>query len=699
MRAAVPMTDAPADFFELMPDVTSQQNDSFLDRVNSAIEANLADEQFGVSELADALNMSRSNLLRKVKSETKLSVSQLIRQVRLKKAMELLRKSSINVSEAALQVGFGSTSYFIKCFREYYGYSPGQVGNREEPPTEAQAPRARIRAGWWAAGLVMCAALAAIIVFAWPARGSAVVDKSIAVLPFKNDSGDSTNVYFINGLMEATLNKLQRIKDLKVISRTSVEKYRDAPKSIPEMGEELNVSYFVEGSGQKIGDRILLNIQLIDAATDKHLWGKQYRRELKDIFALQEEVARNIAEEISVIITPDEEAQMVKRPTANLEAYDAFLKGNELLNHGGKDNLDSAIVHFKQAIALDNSFALAYACIAIDYYYQDIYMKEQRYEDEIGYYADKALLYDEKLPEGLFAKGMYYIHKREKASAVPYLEKALEYNPNNAVVINFLADFYTNHMPNTEKYLEYALKGVRLGAGKADSVSLSYSYLHLANALVQTGFVDEALRFVDKSIAYFPQNYYAHYVKAFIRMAKDRDYSRTIRLLKIELKKDTSRIDITQDIAKVYFLKRDYDSSLIYYKKFVYLRDLFKLDVYQHEGIRIAFVYEKAGLHKEAAEFLKTFKEFADQDKSIFKDATLSGYYAYTGDRQKAIEHLRLFSEEENYQFWVLLMDDDPSFDSISDMPEFKELYKKIQDKFWKEHDELKATLEEQGLL
>ena len=111
-----------------------------------------------------------------------------------------------------------------------------------------------------------------------PLADQTIAKKSIAVLPFINDSNDSTNVYIINGLMESTLNNLQKIKELRVISRTSVEKYRNNPKTIPEIARELNVHYLIEGSGQKIGDQILLNIQLIEAPSDKHLWSEQYNR-------------------------------------------------------------------------------------------------------------------------------------------------------------------------------------------------------------------------------------------------------------------------------------------------------------------------------------------------------------------------------------------------------------------------------------
>ncbi|HNU43015.1 MAG TPA: helix-turn-helix domain-containing protein, partial [Cyclobacteriaceae bacterium] len=306
----------------------SPQDTEFLNQLSAKINEHLANEQFGVSELADALNMSRSNLLRKVKKATNLSVSQLISQARLTKGMQLLRTGSFNVSEVAHQVGFNSTSYFIKCFREYYGYPPGEAGKRisEQEPVPVSPPPSSSKKIKWLLLVVLLTGLVAAGWFLFPhlkKEEPLAKEKSIVVLPFKNDSSDSTNVYLINGLMEATLNNLQKIKALRVLSRTSAEKYRSSSKTIPEIAKELNVTYFVEGSGQKMGERIVLNIQLIDGTTDTHLWSRQYRREAVDIFALQQEISEDIANEIQAVITPDERSRIQKRPTQNLEAYDA----------------------------------------------------------------------------------------------------------------------------------------------------------------------------------------------------------------------------------------------------------------------------------------------------------------------------------------------------------------------------------------
>jgi len=687
-----------------MPDSAPVDRD-FVNRVLAEIEQNIANELFGVPELASAMSMSRSNLLRKVKKATNLSVSQLISEVRLKRGTELLRGGSLNVSEVAHQVGFSSTSYFIKCFREYYGYPPGEVGKRAHepvpvpvaPPPSNDSNRKFILIG--VVGLLIVA-IGWFAYLNWPSKDELVVEKSIAVLPFKNDSNDSTNVYLINGLMESTLNNLQKIKDLRVISRTSVEKYRNNNKTIPEMASELNVTYFVEGSGQKMGDRIVLTIQLIDGASDKHLWSKQYRREASDIFVLQQEIAKDIAGEIRAIITPDEKSRIQKIPTQNLEAYDMFLKGVDLLQKGGDDNLKQSIVLFQDAISKDNTFAMAYACASMACYYLDLYKAERPHMDQLGAFADKAILNDSKLAESLTAKAMYYLIRKEYKEALPYLEKGLEYNPNSTQIIGLLADFYASNLPNTGKYLEYALKGLRLDANSGDSVSISYFHLRLGNALIQTGFVDEALEHLDKSLEYYPDNAFSRYVRAFALYAKNGDLKQTRQILQTEFRRDTNRFDILQDIGKVSYYLEEYDTAYKYYKRFNQYRDTHKLDVYEHENLVIGRVYELAGETEKAKEFYERYGRYVETDQTAYKNIGLAIYYCQMNDSVKALEHLRLFTREDNIQYWVILfMDKGPELTETEASLEFKKLLQEVERKFWANHEKLKETLREQGLL
>ena len=686
-----------------MPDQSSSEND-FLLKITVIIQENISNEKFGVSELADEIGMSRSNLLRKIKKLNNLSVSQFIREVRLKYAMELLQDNKLGVSEISYKVGFSSVSYFIKCFREHYGYPPGEAtkqGNKVDDSYWIEPNKGIKRSLLIGISSILILAAVLLYVFLKPVKQESVgLEKSIAVLPFKNDSNDSTNVYLINGLMESILTKLQQIEDVRVISRTSVEKYRNNAKTSAEIAEELNVSYFVEGSGQKIGDQIQLTVQLIEAPTDKHLWAEQYNKNTKDIFALQQDVAKNIAGEIKAIITPEEEEQINKVPTENLLAYDYFLKGMEFFHRGNKEGLVESIVYFKKATEEDPEFAQAYADIAMVYYYLDIAKAQKLNTAKINENADKALLLDAKLPQSLLAKALYYMNIREYDKALPYLEKALYYNPNSALAINFLSDYYTTYMPNTEKYLEYALRGIGLDIAAQDSVTASYVYLHVSNAFVQSGFVEESLFYINKSTDYNPKNLFSEYLKAYILYAKNQDLLKTKDLLVTAFNKDTTRLDILQEVGKMYFYLRDYETSYAYYKHFVAARDKYKLSIYPHEDIKIAMVMEETGHKAEAERLFANYFKYATNDKSIYKNASLAVYFAHKGDVEKAIEYLDLFSREDNYQYWlVLFLEIDPLVDNLKDHPDFKKLIKKINNKFWKGHKEIKKSLKEKELI
>ncbi|WP_320112561.1 helix-turn-helix domain-containing protein [Draconibacterium orientale] len=681
---------------------TSILGADFIEQVEAIILENIANEQFGVSELADLMNMSRSSLLRKIKTHTQLSASQFIRQVRVTKGMEMLKQTSLTVAEISYEVGFGNTSYFIKCFREQYGYSPGEVRKGAVPEENGNAQESvPENYKWYAIGAMAVVVIVGFVLFFSRKSESRVeLEKSIAVLPFVNESSDSLNLYFVNGLMESTLNNLQKIGDLRVVSRTSVARYRGTEKSIPEIAEELNVNYLVEGSGQRFGNQVLLNIQLVEAATDRPIWGEQYSREVDDVFALQNEVARKIAQAIKAVVTPAELQQIEKIPTENLEAYDYYLQALNLYYNRTPENLEKAISLFEKAIEEDDQFALAYANVAISYYFLDVNQKEKQYTEQINNFADKALLYDSRSAESLIAKALYYMEIEEYNLALPHLEKALEYNPNSLAVVQMLADLYARVIPNTAKYLEYALKGIQLDISANDSIGKSYIYLALSNALVQNGFVNEAATYIEKSLDFNPENYYAPLMKAYILYAQDGDGERTKRLLLQEWRKDTTRLDLLQEVAKVYYYQEDYDSAFYYFEKFVAARDKGGLDIYPQEDVKIARVYEKMGLKEQAANFFDNYVEYCEKDQSIYKSASMAVMYAYKGEYEKAVEQLRIFSTQDNYQYWILLFQDmDPILKPLEANPEYRKTIQKINDRFWKKHATIEKVLAEKGLL
>lgn len=687
----------------------------FRSRLMTAIDQNIANEKFGVSELADAMHMSRSNLLRKVKKDTGLSVSQLINQTRLRHAMDILLEGTLNVSEVSRSVGFSSTSYFIKCFREHYGYPPGEALQRSkdkplpqpDPATTLFEPETIVpqsnRSGNWkhvlaTVGLLVLLVAAALFVF----QGNfqpADTEKSIAVLPFKNDSNDSSNVYLISGLMDATLSNLQQIEGLRVVSRTTAEKYRNTSKTITELSKELDARYFVEGSGQKIGDRIVLNIQLIDGVDDKHIWSHQYRKDAKDIFELQEEIARNIAQEIEVIITPQAARRIGKKPTRSVEAYEHYLKGKDLFYQSTSQSLAASIPMFRKAIELDNGFALAYANAAMVYYYLDLFSTEKVFGLEINSCADRAMEIDSGLLESLIAKALAHAHAYRYKKAVPLLEKAHELDPTSGLVVHFLSEFYNLHVPNTTRYLEYSLKGVKLDIMSHDSMTTSFKYLHLSNALIQSGFLDEGIRFVNRSLAYQPENVIAQYARVWFIYAKNRDLQQAKNTMLNELSQDSVRMDVLQETAKIFYFLRDYKTAEKYYENFIELQDRYHVDIFKHEHIKLAYVFRELGKEKRAAEFANSFKKYADRDSSIYHHMNQAAYYAYIDDRERVLSHIKSFAEKDDFQYWLLLYDTDPIFDNVKDLPGFREQMEIVEKKFWRRHEILKKSLVEKGLL
>lgn len=694
----------------------------FIEQAEAFVLENISNEQFGVSELANLMNMSRSNLLRKIKKQTELSASQFIRQVRLQKGMELLKETELTVSEISYQVGFSNNSYFIKCFREHYGFSPGESRKEviEDPEIESQIEPEHIKTEVfveedktsflkkYSLQVVLATFLIIAVVsylFIQNSSSNSEVSsnnlkKSIAILPFKNMSSDSTNLYFVNGLMESTLNNLQKIEDLRVISRTSVEKYRNTDKTVLEIAEELNVAYLLEGSGQRIGNQVLLNIQLIDASNDMPIWAQQYNNKVVDVFSLQNTVAKKIAEAIKAKVTPAELQQINKKPTENILAYDYYLKGLENQNEQSEAGLNKAILNFEKAIEEDSKYANAHAQIAICYYYLDVNKIEKKYLDKLNEYADNSLLYDSTSELSLIAKALYYINANEFRLAIPYLEKALDYNPNASSVVLILSDLYARVVPDTNKYLTYALKGIKLNVEANDSISKSFIYLNLSNALVQNGFAKEASKYIEESLNYNPENQYSTYLINFIDYANDKDLNSLREKMFIEWRKDTTRADITQELAKTYYFQEDYENALVYYEKYINILSTNKIDLYPAENIKIAYTYKKLGFSDKAEKYFNKYKDYLEKDESIYREASLAMLYLYESKPDKAIDAYDKFSLQDGFQYWILLfLEEDPLVKSLSTHPKYDEVFQKIKDRFWENHNRLKKSLKEQELI
>ena len=275
--------------------------------------------------------------------------------------------------------------------------------------------------------------------------------KSIAVLPFENLSSDKENSYFADGIQDEILTKLATIADLKVISRTSTEKYKSKPEDLKTVSQQLGVANVLEGSVQKVGDKVRVNVQLIDARADSHLWAKSYDRDIKDVFAVESEVSQEVADALQAKLSPDEANALAAAPTKDAEAYDLFLKGEyeerEAENSLKAEPFDRAAIFYQQALDRDQNFALAAARLAesriLRHWFVTRFTENDPAVGEIKSLADRALTLAPNLAEAHIALGSFYYYvKAQYEDALKELGRALELQPNNIRVLEVSAYIY-----------------------------------------------------------------------------------------------------------------------------------------------------------------------------------------------------------------------------------------------------------------
>ncbi len=276
-------------------------------------------------------------------------------------------------------------------------------------------------------------------------QSSAEMERSIAVLPFENRSEDKANAYFAEGIQDEILTRLSKIADLKVISRTSTQHYKSAPENLAEIGRQLGVAHILEGNVQRSGDGVRVNVQLIKVANDSHLWADTFDRKLTDIFSVESEVAKAIAEQLRAKLTGQEEQVIAAKPTDNPEAYDAYLRGLayslKTLNTAG--NALGAQKYLQEAVRLDPKFALAWARLSYTdaVCYSTLALQPTvALREEVRQAAETALTLQPNLGEAVHAKGYYhYACLKDYDTAVRYFEQARPLLPNNSLIPESLA--------------------------------------------------------------------------------------------------------------------------------------------------------------------------------------------------------------------------------------------------------------------
>ena len=697
----------------------SGEND-FLRKASEITEANFVNEHFGVSELAREMGMSRSNLHRKVKSATKTSVSQFIRQVRLNQAMELLRQTSSTASEVAYKVGFGSVTYFTKCFHDYYGFPPGEVGKREsgEHNSDDQTDHAanetvkknRLSISILITGfVVVIAAIVLLFIFKPFYSRNEILEKSIAVLPFINDSPDKENEYFINGIMEEILLNLQTIKELTVISRNSVEKYRSLNKpTIPEISKDLGVNYIVEGSGQKYGNTFVLRVQLIKGSTDKQLWGDSYQREIESIVVIidvQSEIAESIARELQAVITPEEKQLIERIPTANLVAYEFYQKGYEELRRSGigpnrRESIEKAEDLFHWALEYDSTFALPYIDLGWGnlHKHQLLSISTETQLDSALILADIALSYDNQEARAYYLKGAYYSKIGKPVQSLESYNKAIELNPNYSHAYQERAwrNLKDNNLVGS---IENFHKAVSLDRGTAlpthiRNLSKSYSY---AGFKERSNFYNQqALELDGDTVAYY-------FLLAMNEYWISDNGKKAIEFLERGYAIDSGSTQILASLGSIYLKMGYYEESLKYFK--IFIARLKALDLFDPWYIfSIGISFSQNGFKKEAEyyfdEQIKYSDDIIDQGREGVSEQyiRLAMIYAFRGEKEMAYKNLRLYNQATRMNTHHKELRDNLIFESYIDDPEFQQIIRDVESKYQAEHERVRQWLEENDM-
>ncbi len=692
-----------------MNSANSAEND-FITKLTELIETNIANPQFGVSMLAKEMGMSRSNLHRRVSVLTKITVSQFINQVRLNKAKEILRHTSETVSEVAYKVGFNNVSYFIKCFHEYYGYTPGEVGNREGDENNLlvlQTNNKRRKAILISVISVIVLLIVVLVVF----KPFTTLEKSISLLPPSFESQDSSSLTAINGIIQNTIDYLSLIEEIKVVPWLSVVQYSNSTKSAPEISSELEANYLIKPVVSSLNGSIQLKLNLIEGKNNTQIGNLSYNMDLTDLTAVAQKITKDIAKQFNVQVTLAEQNKINKRITDNNKALKLYNEGVELLYSDTKKQWEQAITCFKKALELDDKCAAAYAQLARTYYWLDYHWSDRnnpeheiKFGKEINKYADKALKYDSQLDLSLLAKALYYQNEKEYEIAIDYLESALEYNSSSFLVIRHLCSLYAITGKN-EKFIEYAHKAINLNLVIRDSTSelgKEYIYWLLGTKYRTFGFFDKSLEYLDSALKIKP-NYIAaikEKSQVILDLEEDNNYEKSKEFLLDFVGRDSSKSDIYTFLGLACYVTRDYQNAKIYYEKMLELIEQ-NGEIY-NGGLsgRMAIVYSNTGEPEKAQEHINKFREHAETSANPkYKSLALNRYYSYMNETAKAIEQMKIFSEYDPTYFQIRLFKDAPIYDNIRDLPEFQKILSEMESKWQARHDSIKVVFEEKALL
>jgi TolB-like protein/Tfp pilus assembly protein PilF len=455
--------------------------------------------------------------------------------------------------------------------------------------------------------------------------------KSIAVLPFDNLSRDPDNTYFAEGVQDEILTRLAKVADLKVISRTSTQHFKSTPENLPQIAKQLGVTNILEGSVQKAKDQVRVNVQLINALTDAHLWAEIYDRKLTDIFSVESDIAKTIADTLQAKLTGSEQTAMSKKPTANSAAYELYLKGRFFWNKRTGNDLKTAADYFQRAIDVDPSYANAYAGLAESYLLIPLFGAgmPSDFFPKASAAAKRAIELDETSAEGHAALGnLYCMDDFNPPASEKEFQRAIALDPNYATAHHWFSNSLLVTMGRFDEAIKEGKRAVEL-----DPLSLIIN-ADLGGTLMLSRRYDDAIAQLRSTIALDPNFAYAHW-----------------------------------NLGEALYLKGDSTGAIAEYEKAA------SLDNDPEIQALLARAYAETGKKQQALEILRKLNEIAQHQ--FVRGYLFALIYIGLGDKTTAIQYLERCSQEhENIDLnWIKV---DPLLDPLRDDPRFEALAEKI---------------------
>jgi TolB-like protein/lipopolysaccharide biosynthesis regulator YciM len=536
-----------------------------------------------------------------------------------------------------------------------------------------------------------------------------ILDKSIAVLPFYNDSPESENTFIINGYMTAVHNNLCRINDLRVLTLQSTEQFRSQSKSIPEIAKELGVGYLLSARGQILNNKIRLTVQLV-SAKDEILWSNPYDRQISQVddhIEIQSDIAQLVAGRLEATITPEVIKRIENVPTSNLVAYELYQKAMEEQWNYWRDNnnldaLNKAENLYRLSLDYDSAFALSYAGLGRVYmnkhYWLDYFNRD--FMDSVLILANTALRFNSQLSDAYTLRGQYYMLNGRNDEAIRELDQAIDYNPNSSLAYMLKGNLYLNNN-NLE-----SIKNFNNAISRSPGKELPLIYKRLAVAYNSAGFLEKQLGCLENAF-YIDRDTTQYYFALCAHEFGQNNCDAAIKYGEMVLERDSTHISCLRHLGDSYANLGEYKKALRCYEKMIAtLEESGDLNI--NSMHRVGYIYWLNEMTDKADRYFKLQIDYCDKLNELERGLNtiywtyydLAAVYSFTGETEKAIENLRILNEKQNISYFIVwLLKWDPLLEKVRDNPEFKQIARDLEAKYLAEHARISKWLEENGLL